>query len=69
MKRWISIGDFIINPDYFNMFYIEEVPVDIHYEWHIFGEDKHYVCWRLTELKSYAEAENILNGIREQILD
>jgi len=63
MKRWISIGCFIINPEYFNLFYIEEVPVDGHSEWHIFGEDKNQVCWRLMNSPS----KTLANAWIEQI--
>jgi hypothetical protein len=70
MKRWISIGDYIINPEYFNLFYIEEVPVDMgSFEWHLFGEDKSQTCWRLDKFQYQLEAENNLHNIYNQIQD
>jgi len=68
MKRWISIGDNIINPEYFNMFYIEEIPGDEGPEWHIFGEDKNQVCWRLEEFNSYFEAEFVFLELKEELI-
>lgn len=64
MKRWISIGHFIIDPEYFNLFYIEHVPSG---EWLIFGEDKNQVCWRLLECESYPSAGAHLDGLKEDI--
>lgn len=66
MKRWISIGDYIINPDYFNLFYIEHIPSG---EWVIFGEDKSQVCWRFMEFTSYEYAEKSLDIIYNAIRD
>ena len=66
MKRWISIGDYIINPEYFNMFYIEEVPTG---QYHLFGEDKHQVSWRLMQLEYREEAEMMLDCLASQIQD
>lgn len=68
MKRWISIGDYIINPDYFNLFYIEEVPVGKGSEWHIFGEDKNQICWRFLECIREEDAERVLELISKELL-
>jgi len=66
IKKWICIGDYIINPDYFNLFYIENIPSG---EWVIFGEDKNQISWKLLEFSSYEYAEKsidiIFNAIRE----
>jgi len=69
MKRWISIGNFIINTEYFNLFYIEEVPGNNGYEWHIFGEDKSQVCWRIQEYREKENALAVLMGIRDCLID
>ncbi len=66
MKRWISIGDYIINPEYFNLFYIENIPSE---KWVIFGEDKNNICWRLIECDSHSSAGAHFDYIKEQILD
>jgi len=68
MKRWISIGGHIINPEYFNMFYIEEVPVfGDKTEWNIFGEDKNQVNWRFAECESYSIAHELLMIIKNEL--
>jgi len=66
MKRWISIGQNIIDPDFFSIFYIENIPSG---EWVIFGEDKNQVCWRLMKFQFLMEAENNLLNIYNQIRD
>ena len=62
MKKWISIGDYIINPDYFNIFYIEQIPDG---KYIIFGEDKNGICWKLNEYNLYEMAKNALEFIFE----
>lgn len=64
MKRWILIHDHIIDPDYFNIFYIEHVQGD---EWHIFGEDKNQICWRLAQFEIQEEAEIYLENFYHKI--
>ena len=50
----------------FNLFYIEYVPSG---DWHIFGEDKHQVSWRLAQFKDQEEAESCLLNFYLKIRD
>ena len=57
MTKWIFIGDFILNTDYFNIFYIEETPDG---KYTIFGEDKAQICWTLDKYDDKEEASNLM---------
>jgi hypothetical protein len=67
MKPWISIGEFIINPEYFNMFYVEEITLNEATEWHIFGEDKSQICWRLMDCPSKSLAYAWMQQLRIEL--
>jgi len=66
MKQWIFIHDYIINPDYFNMFYIEHVAKD---EWYILGVDNNEYHRRLAKFEDYEEAEIYLANLYTKIRD
>ena len=68
MKRWISIGDNIINTEFFNAFYFEEIDCDEPHEWHLFGEDQNQVCWRLMKFQTYGAARNVFDDLKEKVL-
>ncbi len=65
-NKWISVGDFIINPESFKIFYIENTPDG---KWVIFAEDKSDICWRLNSYHLKETADTCLNYIYKQILD
>jgi hypothetical protein len=66
MKRWLLFKDVIIDPDHFNVFYIEHVPSG---EYVIFGEDKSQVCWRLASFELEEVCQTVFNDIMRQIQD
>ena len=64
--KWISIGDYLINPEFFKIFYIENTPDE---KWVIFAEDKSDICWKLNSYHLKETADIYLNHIYKQIQD
>ena len=65
MKRWISIGENIIDPEFFYIFYIENIPSG---KWVIFAEDKNKICWRLLECNTREDADMFLRELKEELI-